>query len=117
MGIPQITRNTYFALLAAGHFIPEVAEGAADFCYTFTSRDTAALFRYAKKKKQQVKVAFILFFSFPKHLLNGSFKRINAFISQYSLGALWYFTREGKVKTKCQSTHFEINVKEFSYLF
>lgn len=69
MGIPQITRSTYFALLAAGHFIPEVAEGAADFCYTFTSRDTAALFRYAGKKKE--KVAFILFFSFPKYLLNG----------------------------------------------
>lgn len=51
MGIPQIPRSTYFALLAAGHFIPEVAEGAADFCYTFTSGDTAALFGYTKIKK------------------------------------------------------------------
>lgn len=71
MGLPQITTSTYFALLAAGHFIPEVAEGAADFCYTFTSRDTVALFRYAKIIKKKDKSCFYFFFSFPNNPLNG----------------------------------------------
>lgn len=54
-------KSTYFAFLAAGHFILEVAEGTTDFCCTFTRGDTAALFRYAKIKKEKGWVLFLIF--------------------------------------------------------
>lgn len=57
----QATKSTYLALLAAGHFIPEVAEGTTDFCSTFNRGDTAALFRYAKIKTERSRVLFSIF--------------------------------------------------------